>query len=64
MVHSMASNLLIAYRTLILCSLGFFTGMWGAENQVSPEEKVTQRFKWELKAKLKIDQDLMKEEGL
>ena len=38
----------------------FFVGMWFGEHRHSPEERASQRFKWEMKQKLALDQALLK----
>lgn len=37
----------------------FFMGMWLGEHRHSPEERASQRFKWEMQQKLSLDQLLL-----
>lgn len=48
-------------KAVFLSTCGFVMGLWLSENQFSPEEKASKRFKWEFEQKLKLDQEALKE---
>jgi len=48
-------NIRAANRFFLLFVM-FLLGMWLGEHQETTEEKVSKRFKWEVKKKLSLDQ--------